>query len=59
MHTACCAESEMPLTFTVATSDENDKIYFKPLLERVHELGVGFKTVLAVAIALFGAVSLG
>ena len=47
VHTACCAESEMPLAFTVAPCNENDKVYFKPLLERVHALGVRFRTVLA------------
>jgi transposase len=47
VHTACCAESEMPLAFTVAPCNENDKAYFKPLLERVYALGIGFRTVLA------------
>jgi transposase len=47
VHTACCVESEMPLAFTVAPCNENDKVYFKPLLEKVHSLGVGFKAVLA------------
>lgn len=47
VHTACCAESEMPLAFTVAPCNMNDKTYFKPLLERVHGLGIKFRTVLA------------
>jgi len=47
VHTACCAESEMPLAFTVAPCNVNDKVYFKPLLERVHSLGIRFRTVLA------------
>jgi transposase len=47
VHTACCVESEMPLAFTVAPCNENDKVYFKPLLHAVHGLGVEFKTVLA------------
>ena len=47
VHTACCADSELPLAFTVAPSNENDKVYFEPLLERVHRLGVRFKSVLA------------
>jgi transposase len=47
VHTACCADSEMPLAFTVAPCNENDKVYFKPLLQAVHCLGVEFKTVLA------------
>jgi transposase len=47
VHIACCARSEMPLAFTVAPCNENDKRYFKPLLERVHSLGIRFKVVLA------------
>jgi transposase len=47
VHTACCAESEMPLAFTVAPCNENDKTYFKPLLERVHNMGITFKAVVA------------
>jgi transposase len=47
VHTACCAESEMPLAFQVAPCNENDKDYFKPLLERLQSLGVGFKAVVA------------
>jgi len=47
VHTACCAESEMPLAFTVAPCNENDKNYFKPLLERVYGLGIRFKAVVA------------
>ena len=43
VHTACCACSEMPLAFAVAPCNENDKVYFKPLLERVHGLGIRFK----------------
>ena len=45
VHTACCADSELPIAF--APCNENDKVYFEPLLERVHRLGVGFKAVLA------------
>jgi hypothetical protein len=47
VHTACCADSELPLAFTVAPCNENDKVYFESLLERIHGLGVGFKAVLA------------
>jgi transposase len=47
VHTACCAESEMPLAFQVASCNMNDKTYFKPLLEQVHSLGVSFNAVLA------------
>jgi transposase len=47
VHTTCCADSELPIAFTVAPCNENDKVYFEPLLERVHRLGVGFTAVLA------------
>jgi hypothetical protein len=47
VHTACCADSELPIAFTVAPCNENDKVHFEPLLERVHRLGVRFKAVLA------------
>jgi transposase len=35
------------LAFTVAPCNENDKTYFKPLLESVQSLGIRFKAVLA------------
>ena len=47
VHTACCADSEMPLAFAVAPCNMNDKTYFKPLLERVQSLSIKFKAVLA------------
>ena len=47
VHTACCADSELPIAFTVAPCNEYDKVHFEPLLERVHRLGVRFKEVLA------------
>ena len=47
VHTACCADSELPIAFTVAPCNENDKVYFEPLLEKVHRLGVKFRSVLA------------
>lgn len=47
VHTACCADSELPIAFTVAPCNENDKVYFESLLEKVHRLGVGFRVVLA------------
>ncbi|MFB0558507.1 MAG: transposase [Candidatus Bathyarchaeia archaeon] len=37
VHTACCANSEMPLAFTVVPCNMNDRAYFKPLLERARE----------------------
>jgi transposase len=47
VHMICCADSELPIAFTVAPCNENDKVYFEPLLEKVHRLGVRFKAVLA------------
>jgi transposase len=47
VHTVCCADSELPMAFTVAPCNENDKLYFEPLLERVNRLGVRFRAVLA------------
>ena len=47
VHIACCADSELPLAFAVAPCNENDKVYFEPLLEKVNRLGVGFRSVLA------------
>ena len=47
VHTVCCADSELPIAFTVAPCNENDKLYFEPLLEKVHRLGVRFRAVLA------------
>jgi len=47
VHTVCCANSELPIAFTVAPCNENDKLHYEPLLEKVHRLGVRFKAVLA------------
>jgi transposase len=47
VHTVCCADSELPIAFTVAPCNENDKLHYEPLLEKVHRLGVRFKAVLA------------
>jgi transposase len=47
VHTVCCADSELPIAFTVAPCNENDKLYFEPLLEKAHRLGVGFRHVVA------------
>ena len=47
VHTVCCADSELPIAFTVAPCNDNDKLYFEPLLERARRLGVGFRTVVA------------
>jgi transposase len=47
VHTACCTESELPIAYEVAPCNENDKVYFQPLLERLRDLGLRFKTILA------------
>ena len=47
VHTVCCADSELPIAYTVAPCNENDKLYFEPLLEKAHRLGVGFRHVVA------------
>ena len=47
VQTVCCTESEFPLAYLVAPCNKNDKLYFEPLLERVHRLGVNFRSVLA------------
>jgi hypothetical protein len=47
VHTVCCADSELPIAFTVAPCNDNDKLYFEPLLEDTRRLGVGFKVVVA------------
>jgi hypothetical protein len=47
VHTVCCADSELPIAFTIAPCNDNDKLYFEPLLERIRRLGVGFRTVVA------------
>ena len=47
VHTACCADSELPIAFTVAPCNDNDKLYFEPLLEETLRLGVGPRVVVA------------
>ena len=47
VHTVCCADSELPIAFTVAPCNDNDKLYFEPLLEDTRGLGVDFKVVVA------------
>jgi len=47
VHMACCVDSELLVAFTVAPCNENDKRFFGTLLERMHALGIRFKTVLA------------
>ena len=47
VHTACCTSSELPLAFTVAPCNMNEKRFIKPLLEKLRGRGVCFETVLA------------
>jgi len=47
VHTACCTSSELPLAFKVEPCNVNEKLGFKPLLEKLHDQGIGFKTVVA------------
>jgi len=47
VHAACCTGSELPLAFVVAPCNMNEKLFAKPLLEKLNGLGVNFKAVLA------------
>jgi transposase len=47
VHTACCTSSELPLAFKVEPCNMNEKRFIKPLLKKLWDQGVGFKTVLA------------
>jgi len=47
VHTACCASSELPPTFTVQPCNVNENLCFKSLLEKLKRHGIGFKTVVA------------
>jgi transposase len=47
VHTACCTSSELPLAFTVHPCNVNEKLCFKPLLEKLKDRGISFKTVVA------------
>jgi len=47
VHAACCTGSELPLAFMVAPCNMNEKLFAKPLLEKLKVLGVNFKAVLA------------
>ena len=47
MHTACCTGSELPLAFTVESCNRNEKLFIKPLLQKLKNLDVSFNTVLA------------
>ena len=47
VHTVCCADSELPVAFRVAPCNDNDKLYFEPLLEKTRGLGFEFRHVVA------------
>ena len=47
VHTVCCASSELPLAFTVHPCNMNEKLFIKPLLEKMHNQNIVFNTVLA------------
>jgi len=47
VHAACCTGSELPLAFMVASCNMNEKLFAKPLMEKLKGLGVNFKAVLA------------
>jgi transposase len=47
VHAVCCTESELPLAFMVAPCNMNEKLFAKPLLEKLKEYGVNVKAVLA------------
>jgi len=47
VHMACCTSSELPLAFTVEPCNVNEKLCFKPLLEKLKGQGVCVKTVVA------------
>jgi transposase len=47
VHTVCCTDSELPVAFRVAPCNDNDKLYFEPLLEKTRRLGVEFRVVVA------------
>ena len=47
VHTACCTSSELPLAFKVEPCNMNEKRFIKPLLKKLWDQGVGFKTVVA------------
>ena len=47
VHTACCTSYELPLAFKVEPCNMNEKRFIKPLLKKLWDQGVGFKSVLA------------
>jgi len=47
VHATCCTCSELPLAFMVAPCNMNEKLFARPLLEKLKIFGVKFKAVLA------------
>jgi len=47
VHMVCCTGSELPLAFTVAPCNMNEKRFITPLLEKLMEQNICFETVLA------------
>jgi len=47
VHAVCCASCELPLAFMVEPCNRNDKLFIKPLLEKLNGQGISFRTVLA------------
>jgi len=47
VHMVCCTGSELPLAFTVAPCNMNEKRFITPLLEKLMEQSICFETVLA------------
>jgi transposase len=47
VHAACCTSSELPMAFMVGSCNMNEKLFARPLLEKLKGYGVNFKAVLA------------
>ena len=47
VHTACCTSSELPLALIVQPCNRNEKLFIKPLLQKLKNLDVNFNAVLA------------
>lgn len=47
VHAACCTYSELPIAFTVALCNMNEKLFANPLLKKLKDSGVRIRAVLA------------
>jgi len=47
VHAVCCTKSELPMAFMVGSCNMNEKLFARPLLEKLKNLGVNFEAVLA------------